>query len=281
MYKPIVYVVFLLAIYCSDLIVFYNAATITDTYKNFSETIFDGGSLYLRDNFSQSVYRFALSIPTIVIFILALGIYSARDLKDKIKQLFTIGGITLFLFLLLFLHLNSRSQNSSALTYALLSYTSMITLVLREQMIFVTQGMFSRSSRHFYVISIIGLFLFIFSHKLVLTEGRVLATILIINLWIYTTKSMNIWHGVAIHAFWNYGFPQSALFHYFIFAYSFWLAFGQFDYPSILTSPISKLMQNSVGRSLLTGWRQFWLAPTRTYASLYNRLSHFIGKKWP
>ena len=270
-----------MAIYCSDLIVFYNATTITDAYKNFAEIIFDKDSLYLSDNFAQSVYCFALSIPTIAIFILALGIYSGRGLKNKIKHLIAVSGVTLFLFLLLFLHLNSRSQNSSALTYALLSYTSMITLVLREQLIFVTQGMFSRSSRHFYVISVIGLFLFIFSHKLVLTEGRVLATILMINLWIYTTKSMNIWHGVAIHASWNYAFPQSALFHYFIFAYSFWLAFGQLDYPSILTSPISKLMQNSVGRSLLTGWRQFWLAPTRTYASLYNRLSQFIGKKWP
>lgn len=279
MHRPVVYVCFLLAVYWLDRIVFYNASAITDAYKSFAEVIFNENSLYLRDNFVRSIYRFVLSSTTIFLFILALWLYSGKNLKEIARKIFAVSAVSLFLFLILFLHLNSRSTNSSALIYAMISYISMIALVLREQLVFATQAMFSKNSIHFYAISVIGLLLFIFSHKLVLTEGRVMATILMINLWIYTSKSMNIWHGVVVHASWNYAFPQSALFHYFILAYSFCLAFGQVFYPKILTSPMSKLMQNSFIGPCLNGWRQFWLTPARIHASLSSVLSRHRKNK--
>jgi len=265
MLRPLAYAGFLLSLFFVDRIVMSHYQSIIGIYRLLAEGWFDQESLFLGERFLKSVYRFVLSISTLAVFFL-FAIFKIKSFS--LRNFFKIDPFSAVLLILLFLHMNERSSNSSFISYAFLSYLSIIALMLREQVIFTTQIAFTTNSRWLGLLSLVGLGVFIFSHPLVFNLGRVTATLLIVNLWIYTVSVRNVWHGVAVHAIWNYAFPESAIFHFGILFYSFWLAFGQKEYPIFLSYPFENLSKYRIIKNLFCVWRGFWLLPARLLAGL-------------
>ncbi|MFM7855342.1 MAG: hypothetical protein ACKO96_26305, partial [Flammeovirgaceae bacterium] len=89
--------------------------------------------------------------------------------------------------------MNSESQNGNNYTYAVLSFSSFVLFVAREHFIFFLQEAFSTQKRSIEIGAALALVAFITFHPLTLTEGRVLGTLLMVNLWVYTICKRNIW----------------------------------------------------------------------------------------
>lgn len=222
--------------------------------------MFPATSPFNSPKFLSSSWRIVLSTGIFFSFI-AFYIWGPKPVS--LKKFFKIDFISFFILFLLFLYLNSYSRHSNLIGYATVSYFSFLLLIAREQLLFNSQIMFSNRAHILWLISAISLGFFIFLHPLVLSLDRILGTFLMINLWIYTSSVQNFWRGVAIHAVWNFAFPYSALFHYLVFAYSCWLAFGIEKYPEYITKPFKCYYRFEPLRITVLFWRGFWLFPHR------------------
>lgn len=225
--------------------------------------VFGSESVYAQDYFVGATLRFLITLTTIATFLAPLLI--SRDTTFDLGLFFkpTIGSIAFLA--VLFFYMNSHSENGDKLIYAVISYGSLILFLARENIIFFMQTAYTNNFFGVWLGAFASLAAFILLHPISLSEGRVLGTVLMINLWIYTLTARNLWLGVAIHAAWNFGFPESAAFHYILFFVSCFLAYGQKTYPSFLS------VFGWVPRSIARPWRMFW----RTPATLANKIRDY------
>jgi len=162
--------------------------------------------------------------------------------------------------LAIFFYLNAESENKSRYLYAAISFISIILVIAREHVLFFSQEWFSSKASDILIASAIGLFAFVMLHPLHISQGRVLGTLLMVNLWIYTISERNLWMGVSLHAAWNLVLPESAMFHYSIFAVSCFLAYGRPSYPVCL---------QGFGRYIPGPIKAFWSIP-RTMSDQFS-----------
>ncbi|MCZ8081463.1 MAG: hypothetical protein O9289_21055 [Rhodobacteraceae bacterium] len=228
--------------------------------KSFLIQIFGSQSVYAQDYFAGATLRILITLPVAAVFLAPLMICRSKTFdfgqffKPTIASIVVLAG--------LFIYLNSHSPNSDKLIYALISYMALILFLARENIIFFMQTAYTTSHYGVWLGALASLTAFVLLHPLVLSEGRILGTLLMVNLWIYTVTARNIWLGVAIHAAWNFGFPESAEFHYALFIVSCFLAYGQPTYPSALT------VFGWVPRLIVRPWRMFWLTPATLVSKL-------------
>jgi hypothetical protein len=227
--------------------------------------IFPDGSLFGSELFANAVFRSMLALvgsSIIIITALLLG-------KSNKKIIFSFISVGFFPFLLLvtiFVYLNSHSSNGDHLTYATLSYISLVMIILREHFFFFVQQWFLVGDGQILMGGCIALVFFILLHPLVFNEGRVLGTFLMINLWIYTICVRNLWLGVAIHLAWNFVLPESAIFHYLLIVYSCFLAYGRSSYPIFLVP--SWALKWPAFRRFASVWRIVWSYPEQIWGDL-------------
>ena len=154
--------------------------------------------------------------------------------------------------LAIFFYLNAESENKSRCLYAAISFASILLVIAREHVLFFSQEWFSGNASDILIAGAIGLFVFVMFHPLHISEGRILGTLLMVNLWIYTVCERNLWMGVSLHAAWNLVLPESAMFHYAIVVVSCFLAYGRSSYPVYL---------QGFGRYVPRPVKRFWLIP--------------------
>lgn len=222
------FVVMTILIGFMDYLVNNNWQYISSLYYLAAQSFTSRESIFLSDSFLLSVYRYIISALTVCVFFLfcftqKLKIASIWELLPKF--------FVVLLLVAIFVHMNLRSPNSDKIFYALVSFGSILAITFREHLILGVQFYVSRSSQEFWVISGVGLVVFVLSHELEFSYERMVATVFMINLWIYSTRVRNIWLAVVMHLAWNWVFPERADFHYFLFAVSFYLAFSPGNCP--------------------------------------------------
>lgn len=168
-------------------------------------------SLYNSDLFANTIFRYFLSIACISFFVTSVLL-----LKINIIKFTSFFKPTLFsssILILVFIFLNSKTNNNSELMYATISYCSLVLTLFRENLIFSASCLFTKDRKTLYALSLISLILFIALHPIELTIGRITTTIFMITVWIYTTATKNIWLGVAMHVAWNLVLTDSIAYH--------------------------------------------------------------------
>lgn len=231
--------------------------------KQLLTRIFGSQSVYAQSYFVGTTLQFLITLIVVSIFLSPLLINRNTDFDIRVFFKPTIASV--FVLAGLFLYLNSQSVNGDRLIYALVSFGSLTLFLARENVIFFMQSAYTRDHFGVWLGALASLTAFVLLHPISLSEGRVLGTVLMVNLWIYTVAARNLWLGVAIHAAWNFGFPESAEFHYLLFLVSCFLAYGQPTYPSFLT------VFGWVPRSIVRRWRMFWCTP----ATLASKVRFF------
>lgn len=227
-----VYTLCILSALGLELFLTINTISIRDLALTVLNAVLDQDSIFATELFAGAIFRIILGI--MVSFVIIAPILLRKVSIKPVSEYIGIRVFPMIILFAVFLYLNASSENSDKLFYAVLSFTSLIVMLAREHFIFYTQEWFARTGKDVLLGAIVALVIFILLHPLVFTPGRVMGTLLMINLWIYTVSERNLWMGIAIHAAWNFVLPQSAEFHYFLFAYSCVLAFGRLNYPAYL-----------------------------------------------
>lgn len=205
-----------------------NWELISSSYIKLAQGVVPAESVFVSETFLLSVYRYIISFCAVAAFLIFCFIENIRfvSLRGMLPS-----SLVLVLFSAVFIHMNMRSPNSDKVLYALVSFGSIVLLTFREHLIFGAQFFISRRSQEFWSTSALGLAVFTLSHHLVLSYERFVATIFMINLWIYSTRLRSLWVATVMHLAWNWVLPDRSDFHYFLFAVSFYLAFHPGDCP--------------------------------------------------
>jgi hypothetical protein len=235
------------------------------TLQSSLETLFGPNSVYSNNFFVAAILRTIISCCVILTAILALAL--TGNLR-RASDYFKVPWFPTLIMISLFFHMNSKSENGNNYTYAVLVFSSFIFFVAREHFIFFLQEAFSTRKRSIEIGAVLALIAFIIFHPLTLSEGRVLGTLLMVNLWVYTISKRNIWLGVSLHMAWNFAYPESAIFHYALFLWSCFLAFGLHSYQDQLKGYFCW-----VPRKFSEPWRAFWSMPRLAYEHLRARLT--------
>ena len=229
------------------------------------ETLLGPNSVYSSNFFVAATLRSLVAFCVILTVVLALALIG--NLRRSLGY-FRISSFPFFIMIILFLHMNSKSQNENSYIYAALSFSSFVLFVAREHFVFFLQEAFATQKLSIAIGSVLALFTFIIFHPLSLSEGRVLGTLLIVNLWVYTITKRNIWLGVSLHMVWNFAYPESALFHYAVFLWSCFLAYGLNSYPDVFRNYFYW-----VPKALCGPWRAFWSMPRLVFEHMRARLT--------
>jgi hypothetical protein len=205
-----------------------NWELISSSYINLAQSVVPADSIFVSEAFLLSVYRYIISCCAVAAFFIFCFVEKLRfaSLRRMLPS-----SLVLFLLAAVFIQMNMRSSNSDKVLYAVISFGSIVFLTFREHLIFGVQFFISRRPQEFWLTSALGLAVFILSHDLVLSYERFVATIFMINLWIYSTRVRSLWVATVMHLAWNWVLPDRADFHYFLFAVSFYLAFHPGDCP--------------------------------------------------
>lgn len=196
----------------------------------FANFLLKEDSIFFNDFFASSLLRFFLSISTFFAFCLML--FAIRVARPSFQQLLP-NPIVALVLTCIFVYLNSMSENSDHLIYALLSFLSILALTAREHIIFGVQYYFSKSILAFWITSAIGLIVFVISHERAFSFESTIGNIFIVNLWIYSTRARSLWLAVTMHVAWNLILPGSTEFIVFMLALSFYLAFAPGTCPAV------------------------------------------------
>lgn len=253
------YIVGLLGALTIDTVISVNSEEPRRLIHSYLSGVFTEDSVYSDTSFSKAVFRTFLALTgSLFVFVLAISVTS---IKDCMKY-FSFRLMPVVYLIAVFIYLNHHSPNKDEIIYAILSYISLILVIAREHIFFFTQLWFCKSEKSLLLTGLFALTVFILAHPLTLSVGNILGTILIVNLWIYSAAEKNFWMGIAIHAAWNFVLPQSAIFHYAVFVFSCFLAFGCEKYPSAISFEISRSSSKYL-RKAAQYWRYFWCAPNR------------------
>jgi membrane protease YdiL (CAAX protease family) len=223
---------------------------------------FDEDSIYRNERFANSLVRITLAVAVSCGILLPALIFSKKQ-RTHILGYFRMRIVPTIIMLAIFFYLNAESENKSRYLYAAISFISIILVIAREHVLFFSQEWFSSNASDILIAGAIGLFVFAMLHPLHISEGRVLGTLLMVNLWIYTISERNLWMGVSLHAAWNLVLPESAMFHYSIVAISCFLAYGRPFYPVCL---------QGFGRYIPGPIKAFWSIPR----TISNHFSSYV-----
>lgn len=208
-------------------------------------------SIFFSELFASSLLRYFLSISTFFAFYFML--LAIKVERPRFQHLLPSPKIALVL-VCIFLYLNSMSDNSNHLSYALLSFLSILALTAREHILFGVQYFFSKSIWTFWITSAIGFIAFVISHERAFSFESTVANIFIINLWIYSTRARSLWLAVTMHLAWNLILPGRIEFIQFMLALSFYLAFAPGTCPAVFV-PVRDFKNRSRVLSIL--WLPF------------------------
>ena len=214
-------------------------------------SFFDEDSIYRDERFANSLVRITLAVA-VSCGILLPALILARKERTHIRGYFRMRIVPTMIVLAIFFYLNAESENKSRYLYAAISFVSILLVIAREHVLFFSQEWFSSNASDILIAGAIGLFVFVMLHPLHISQGRILGTLLMVNLWIYTICERNLWMGVSLHAAWNLVLPESAMFHYAIVVVSCFLAYGRSSYPVYL---------QGFGRYVPRPVKRFWLIP--------------------
>jgi hypothetical protein len=220
--KTIVFVCIITAALLMDSFIINNSNLIYEVARSQINNFFPDSSIYRNRFFLDSIFRYILSISVISFFMLLIIFLRKSD--AKFSEFFVLNPLSIISLILLFMYMNYFSNNDEII-YSILSYISIIFLVFRENVLFVSQVLFSSDRKVVFITSILSLFIFIYLHPFAFTIGSLTGTMLMVNIWIYTTIRKNIWIGVTLHAIWNLAFPESMWFHMAVLTLSFFLVF--------------------------------------------------------
>lgn len=220
--------------------------------------VFAEGSVYATELFANAIFRSFLGIATSLVIIIPAFILTNNILLCR--EYLRIRAVPSVILFSVFLYLNAESENSEKLLYATLSFASLVVMLFREHFMFYTQEWFARTRKDIFVSSILAIIIFILLHPLVFTPGRVMGTLLMVNLWLYTVSERNLWMGVSVHAAWNFVLPESPGFHYLLFIFSCFLAFSRPKYPAYLAEVWHKLPDTLKQYTHATWWICRWPA---------------------
>ncbi len=245
-----------------------NAISARDFILVWLNEIFDQNSPFASEMFANAIFRTLLTIAgSLAIILPAFWIIG----KKTILRFFSPRPIPVVYFILIFFYFYHNSENKHEIVYAVLVFVSLIIVIAREHIFFFSQQWFCRSKFGLIMSAVIAHITFILLHPLVFTEGRILGTLLMVNLWIYTVSHKNYWMGISLHMAWNFLFPESALFHYAVFLHSCYLAYGLETYPKFLTEPFENLASRPGVSRVFEAWRCFWSFPRELYSKQIAR----------
>ncbi|MGH1412636.1 MAG: hypothetical protein ACRBB0_04030 [Pelagimonas sp.] len=246
----------------------FNTIPLRDGALSLLEIVFEDQSIFATEAFGNSVFRSLLGVGTsCVILIPALLLNKSQP--SRVSRYFRIKILPVLILCAVFFYLNNASDNGDKYIYALLSYASIILMLSREHLFFFTQEWFAKQGKGVLPGATVALVVFIILHPLVFSQGRILGTLLMVNLWIYTVSEKNLWMGIAVHAVWNFVLPQSAEFHYLVFFLSCFLAFGRTSYPKSLLRDFHRLPR-PMAVLLRTLW-QIFSYPNRVLTRAFQR----------
>ncbi|WP_170566504.1 hypothetical protein [Ruegeria atlantica] len=247
-----------------DTFISVNGLPARDVILDWLNAVFDQGSPFADKMFANAIMRTFLTIAgSLAIILPALWITG----KKTIKPFFAIRPIPILYFVLVFFYFYYNSSNKHEIVFGVLYFISLIVVITREHVFFFSQQWICRSNSSLFLSALIALVAFVLLHPLELTQGNVLGTLLMVNLWVYTVSHKNFWMGVSLHMAWNFGFPESALFHYAVFLHSCYLAYGLKTYPKFLAEPFECFASRRPAvANLFEAWRRFWSFPRELYS---------------
>jgi hypothetical protein len=222
-------------------------------------------SIFNSEYFANALLRSTVALSGIIIVLLATLVVPRVDAKT-ILSFFRPKLIPLMLLCGILLYLHPLENIFADFPYTPAIFVSILLVVVREHFYFFSQQWFSEDGLGVLIGGGVALLAFIWLHPLILNEARILATAMMINLWIYTVCERNMWMGVSVHALWNFVMPENTMFYYAVFVFTCFLAFGRPSYPKFLVP--SWALKRPAFQKFASVWRIFWSYPEQMWGEL-------------